>query len=505
MTMGKGKCLKKEERQNMKGWVEGACAEILDKHIPGYSDAVECGYKAEEEFLRMVLAEYYHIVSWQLKDHEEPPRPWPFFDPAATYAPEELTEEEAREKSEVKEKTNKRIKQYLCYRVRKLNKKRLRITKPLKACQAYQEWMVENVDAIAAETKKQWEKAVLEGATGRPGVGVRMGVARNLFAELSEVQQAEWKVKAKETAEANKREYQNALKAPPSKDPWKHELCISGLPAFVAPILKGIHERTGLNIVMLVGGPIPKEGGEIGTMNEGDRKAAALPDIHGDVSLMPDNGLYMLDEDLPGLVENLDDVSDSSEDDDNGNQKKRAKGGGDMMGKRKKGKEKENEESDTSDQENDGDKSLGSMKGKPKLSAYEWTRLENIERIKNNPVLKTLNEEIRQIHEERDPSRPKPKSRAKKPYDTPSRRSGRLGTGGSDVVTSSSATGQPDLTINYTVAMTNSTAQSSEKTSPATNPVTMDDSAPTPIAATFKASNSDYMEIRLNQELNPRS
>ncbi len=247
----------------MKGWAEGARSEILNKHILGYSDAVECSYKAEEDFLHMVLGEYYHIVSWRLKDHEEPPQPWPFFNPA-TYASEELTEEEAREKSEVKEKMNKvsfqnckalihqhnvqQIKWYLHYHIRKLNKKRLcmhqdhvndpytiflmqlaGITKLPKACQAYQEWMVQNVDAVAAETKKWWDKAMLEGAIGRPGARVCMGVARGLFAKLPKVQQAEWKVKAKETAEGNKCKYQNALKAPPSKDPQG------------APVVSGSH------------------------------------------------------------------------------------------------------------------------------------------------------------------------------------------------------------------------------------------------------------------------
>ncbi len=67
---------------------------------------------------------------------------------------------------------------------------------------------------------------------------------------------------------------------------------------------------------------------------------------------MPDSVLYMLDEDFLGLVENLDDISDSSDDDNSssddeapskkrkpwvkpsdGNQKKRAKDGGDMMGR----------------------------------------------------------------------------------------------------------------------------------------------------------------------------
>ncbi|PBK63851.1 hypothetical protein ARMSODRAFT_1023752 [Armillaria solidipes] len=470
--MGKRQRLKKEQRKNMKGWAEGARAELLDKHVLGYADALERGYMAEDEFLRLVFVEYHFIIDWRLADHEDPPRPWPAFDPKIAYVPEVLSDEDAKKKSAAREKTNERIKRWLRYRVRKLNKKRLRlrrdhlndpytillaqlvgITKPPKARQAYQEWMVEDgKNSVAMKTKERWDEAVINGATGGPRAGIRMGAARDLFAELTEAERAGWKDRAKETAEANKHEYQNALKAPPSKDPRERQLCISGLPAFAAPILKGIHERTGLNVVLLVGGPIPSEGGEIGTMNlaygknqepmpvpwpkwkeqefkgilthyrdflstvysEGDRKAAALPSLGDDAPLIQDEGLYMLEEDFPGLTENLDDVSDSLDDDisssdDEAPRKKRKQGPKPSDGNWKKravvkdddapAKTKAND----SNKENDSGTSIGSTKGKQHLSAYERQRLENIENIRNDPRMKELNEEIRQLQEERRP------------------------------------------------------------------------------------------------------
>jgi hypothetical protein len=41
---------------------------------------------------------------------------------------------------------------------------------------------------------------------------------------------------------------------------------IDSLGSFVAPILQGIHERTGLNSVLLLGGPVPKYGGDLRTI-----------------------------------------------------------------------------------------------------------------------------------------------------------------------------------------------------------------------------------------------
>jgi hypothetical protein len=42
--------------------------------------------------------------------------------------------------------------------------------------------------------------------------------------------------------------------------------CIEAIPDFVAPILRGLEEHTGLHSVLIMGGPIPKYGGEIRTI-----------------------------------------------------------------------------------------------------------------------------------------------------------------------------------------------------------------------------------------------
>ncbi len=153
--------------------------------------------------------------------------------------------------------------------------------------------------------------------------------------------------------------------------------------------------------------------------SEEDCKAAALPNSAGDMSLLLDD-LETLDENLQDMMKSLDDVSELSDDDNSSSEdesppkkrkrqpkqseesrKKKAidKGGDDVT---TKGKER------ASGKENDSSASSGSMTGKPWLSAYEITRLENIERIRNNPTLKQLNEEIRQLQEERRPPIPSP-------------------------------------------------------------------------------------------------
>ncbi|KAK0246134.1 hypothetical protein EDD85DRAFT_783835 [Armillaria nabsnona] len=317
-------------------------------------------------FLCLFCERYLCLHITTLTIHYSPMKMGKSFDLKVTYVPKVLSDEDAKKKSALREKTNELVE----------------IMKPPKAQQAYQEWM---------------DEAIMNGATGRPMAEIHMGTAWDLFAELTEVEQAEWKDRAKETAEANKRKYQNALKAPPLKDPKECQF-------------------------------------------KGDWKATALPSLGDDVPLIQDEGLYTLEEDFPGLMENLDDISDSSDDDisssdDEAPRKKRKRGPKPSDGNQKKravikdddapAKTKVND----SNKENNSSTSMGSTKGKQCLSAYELQRLENIENIQNNPWMKELNEEIRQLQEERHAPRPKPRPRAKKMPEALSRRSGCLQTG----------------------------------------------------------------------------
>ncbi|PBK85191.1 hypothetical protein ARMGADRAFT_1087640 [Armillaria gallica] len=483
--MGKRQRLKKEEHKNQKGWAEGVHAEILDRHVLGFVDALERGYQAKEEYFGDVSREYFFLVLWRLEDRKEPPRPLPLFDKTIVYMPQELTPGETEEKRVKVDSTVKRMTQYLRCRARKLQKKHLHmrrdiindpytiflaqlagITRPLKSWQAYQEWMVHHSTEVAKKTDEVWEAALRNGETRKPGAGVRMGAARSLFSELTQDGQDIWKAKAKEMAERNKHKYQNALKALPLKSPRERQLCILGLPAFLAPILKGIHDQTGLNVVMLVGGPMPCDGGEIGTMNlvyrknqeptpvswpqwkkqefdkillhycdflnmvysNEDRKTATLlEDDMNDPSLWED-GLFLLDDKLKGLTEDLDDVSDSLDDDssddkvENAGRKKRPRKGRSTAGVNAPGGNAEHD---------NGDGKVKLVVKEPQLSAYRIERLKNIECIQNDPRMKQLNKEIRHIREENTSPHPKPKLR-KQVVDVPLRQSGRLNGEGKD-------------------------------------------------------------------------
>ncbi len=98
------------------------------------------------------------------------------------------------------------------------------LTRPPKACQAYQQWMSENyhdgehlVDAVNAAWMNKCEE---EGISGkRLTANFRAAMARCTFAKLSREVQAEWESKAKASAAQMKADYEQALKAAPSKDP----------------------------------------------------------------------------------------------------------------------------------------------------------------------------------------------------------------------------------------------------------------------------------------------
>ncbi|KAK0449366.1 hypothetical protein EV421DRAFT_1732637 [Armillaria borealis] len=312
--MSKKAHLKKEERKNLKGWAEGghgansfqACLDILG--LP-----------------RTGLACRGDLLQYDLPRH---------------------------------------IKCWMKYRARKLQKKRLKmrknmlndlwnlflaqlasITKPPKARQAYQKWFTDetNRKLVAAVVDEHWEKQLADGsASGSPNV-------------LPLAEQEEWKVKVRDVADHNKSEYLNLLKALPSKDPVERQMCINNLPAFAVPLLWGISKRMGLVVFMIVGGPMLKNKGQLGTLNlswqknldakpvvwpnwdakkfkdqvqdffmdflqtaysPDDCTKAQLPDSGGARSLLKDNGLYLFDNELEGINKDLDNVSDSLSDDD---------------------------------------------------------------------------------------------------------------------------------------------------------------------------------------------
>jgi hypothetical protein len=143
-------------------------------------------------------------------------------------------------------------------------------------------------DEIAPKVETQWAAAVERGdpetaKTKTPKAGFKSRVARELFAKLPADEKAAFSQRAKEHAAEAKEEYLRALRDPPPNNPadrqkYVHVLwiviigltdihrCINAIPDFMAPILRGLEEHTGLHAVLIMGGPMPRYGGEIRTI-----------------------------------------------------------------------------------------------------------------------------------------------------------------------------------------------------------------------------------------------
>ncbi|KAF7353218.1 hypothetical protein MSAN_01509500 [Mycena sanguinolenta] len=278
----------KENRRNMRLWADGAREKILRPHLDGYSRARDLGWVAEREYLQKVCNEFHARVDWRLKDHEEPVlRP---FDPNAMIEDEELDEAEEVEQRKRVEVLNARIRRWFIYRIARrrrqtagldprkdpfavLLSKLSGLTAPPKARQAYQQFMRESyADKIAPVVAERWAAARQNNepdTVGRkePKAGFRALVAREVFAGLPDAEKTAIAQRAKEEAAQAKTAYEKALKDPPSNAPADRQRCLDALPDFIAPILRGIQDYTGCHSVLLVGGPMPKYGGELRTLH----------------------------------------------------------------------------------------------------------------------------------------------------------------------------------------------------------------------------------------------
>ncbi|KAJ7688917.1 hypothetical protein B0H16DRAFT_1487292 [Mycena metata] len=226
-------------RKNLRLRAEGAREKILELHIAEYTDALERGWRQERECLQGICNEFHARISWRLQDHEEPDVV-PDYDPRAPPPAEDLDEDD---------KKNKRK------RVDVLN-------------EAYQQYMHEAYETdIAALVAERWLARPSPGSNlqtqPKPTAAFRAEVARDLFAAFPEDERNGYAERAKEEAQQAREKYNTALKAPPSKKPEDRQRCIDELGNFLGPIQRGILELTGLHSVVLMGGPIPKYGGEL--------------------------------------------------------------------------------------------------------------------------------------------------------------------------------------------------------------------------------------------------
>ncbi|KAJ7033983.1 hypothetical protein C8F04DRAFT_1260480 [Mycena alexandri] len=207
---------------------------------------------------------------WRLADHEEPELPLPVYDPFAPPVPEPLDENERALKHDAIKSLNERIRRWLKYRVRSLRNGLT--SQAAMRDNPFSQFMHESYGTVIAPVvAERWKEQSInaDGSanTKKPNAPFRCAVARELFAALPQEEQDEISARAKEEAKQAKLDYAQGMKEGPSKSPEARQRCIDGFGRFIAPIMKGLHDYTGLKGYILLGGPIPRYAGEIGTVH----------------------------------------------------------------------------------------------------------------------------------------------------------------------------------------------------------------------------------------------
>ncbi|KAJ7606717.1 hypothetical protein FB45DRAFT_1037230, partial [Roridomyces roridus] len=208
--------------------------------------------------------------------------------PHSSLAEEELSEKEREEKIARVNVLNDRITRWFKYRARKVNAptatkkgnalnpfnvltaKLSGLKMPPKSRQAYQQYQRETVEeqrTLVADAWKELHDGDAVALEETPKAAFRADVARTAFKKLPKVEQDEYAKRAKEEGAKKRAEYLKALKDGPSQTPEAKQNCINNLGRFLTPIMKGITEYTGCQAFIVVGGPMPKYGGEISTVH----------------------------------------------------------------------------------------------------------------------------------------------------------------------------------------------------------------------------------------------
>ncbi|KAJ7580974.1 hypothetical protein C8J56DRAFT_1056972 [Mycena floridula] len=240
----KYKRVPKSQCQSSKLWAEGIRETVLAPHLEVITDAMARGH-----------------IPWSLEDHEEPTLPLPAFDPNAPPVPETLTGDELKAKRKRIDFSNGRIKRWYKYRIKRLRKGTWRNKTSLDDPLMHQ-FSMENYQTVVAEAV---EKLLKDDPTLQDTMELRASVTKQFYDALSKDEKKGYEKTAKADALAAKKKYEKALKAPVSQKPEDRQRVMDGTVSFFAPVLSAYREVSGLQVMLVVGGPMPNLGGDIGT------------------------------------------------------------------------------------------------------------------------------------------------------------------------------------------------------------------------------------------------
>ncbi|KAJ7056479.1 hypothetical protein C8F01DRAFT_1087297 [Mycena amicta] len=279
-TAGRGWSLEVGHRNWAKGIRE---REILEPGMARFTEATRSGnHAAVRAFILSKTNQYIYQSGWRTSLKHQP-ETLPHWDDTMVLPEEpDLSEPEKRAKAWLMEQSAQRIERWYTYRYETTHGKRIKVrdandpysavfselagVAPVKkALQGYQQYMRESyAPDIAHVVNERWptEPNKPMNATAVPPAWFRAKIAHELYNNLPSETQDALKARAKEDAQ---REQASA---------------IDNLPGAMHRLMQGIAETTGLQFVLLGGGPMPCYGGEIRTVHMSiGQNHAAVPTL----------------------------------------------------------------------------------------------------------------------------------------------------------------------------------------------------------------------------------
>ncbi|TRM64738.1 hypothetical protein BD626DRAFT_399710, partial [Schizophyllum amplum] len=247
----------KKARLNKKNWADGVRETILRSYLARYADALAKGaWDQVQNVTREACFEYHAQIPWTMPDWEEPSMPLPDYDPKNPPVWPILSEDEEKERSDILTERNAAIQRWLHYRAKKtpgyrhhyrasaqnpydrhmMNLVGLNPKGTKKALQAIQQYVVENPQLIVDATNAFETAKALGGgsvqflgkAITKKNINWVMAYIRPTFNALPAAERAGYAERAQKAAQAEKEEWERALKAPPKRDAQSISVFVMG-------------------------------------------------------------------------------------------------------------------------------------------------------------------------------------------------------------------------------------------------------------------------------------
>ncbi|KAJ7051253.1 hypothetical protein C8F01DRAFT_1263278 [Mycena amicta] len=308
-SQGKAKSkalLTKRERleRNRRCWAEGRREEeILKPRQDAFRAAKLVGKAALKTFFKSVQNEFIFKIGWRLEDWEEPEAAFPDYDPTAPPVIEELSEEDEALKDARIEVLCVNVKNWFLNRERATKKpriinappvateklakvkgvddaviyvaNRLGLPPPKRASAGHQLFMTEAFNSeIAPVVAERWAARLRPDSTkadreAKPPPHIGAQVALELYREMEKTdpeRHDDFKRRAGAMAEEEKTEYKEKLKEWPDKSPQARQIAYDMVEPLMRDYLKAVADALGMHIFAVMGGPVPKFGGDIRTI-----------------------------------------------------------------------------------------------------------------------------------------------------------------------------------------------------------------------------------------------